>query len=213
MLPSLLSTTALALALAVRAWAHKTGPSDGGWGGKDSGYSGAPCLNATGVSTVIDGYTYLLEHPGGPYFNSTAEALLADDFVVYSDSILTLSNRSVRTRSRYLTRSRHPAALVLMRMRATLTKRPQRQLGQPAYPSKEVYIATQFQTPPLPVVQTLGVFATCNQVSWRWNASGIGSNKFEIKGIIAFDVNPASVQIDTVYSEFNTAAFEADLGA
>lgn len=90
---------------------------------------------------------------------------------------------------------------------------PAKQLGQPAYPSKAVYIATQFQTPPLPVVQTLGVFATCDQISWRWNASGIGSNKYEIKGIITFDVDAQAGQINTVYSEFNTAAFKADLGA
>lgn len=61
-------------------------------------------------------------------------------------------------------------------------------------------------------MQTLGVFATCDQISWRWLARGIGSDAFEIKGIIAFDVDAVAVQIDTVYSEFNTAAFEADLG-
>lgn len=87
------------------------------------------------------------------------------------------------------------------------------QLGQPAYPSKAVFIATQFQTPPLPTVQTLGVFAACDQVSWRWSASGIGSGEFEIQGIIVLDVDVERVQITTVYSEFNTAAFEADLGA
>ena len=35
---------------------------------------------------------------------------------------------------------------------------------------------------------------------------------YEVKGIIEFDVNPETVQIDAVYSEFNTAAFEAVLG-
>lgn len=86
------------------------------------------------------------------------------------------------------------------------------QLGQPAYPSKQAYIDSQAQTPPLPVVETLGVFNTCDKISWRWRATGIGSNQFEINGIINFDVNPETVQIDTVYSEFNTAAFQADLG-
>lgn len=61
-------------------------------------------------------------------------------------------------------------------------------------------------------MQTLGVFATCDQISWRWNASGIGSDEFEIKGIIVLDVDVEALQITTVYSEFNTAAFEADLG-
>lgn len=56
------------------------------------------------------------------------------------------------------------------------------------------------------------MFNTCDKISWRWRATGIGSNQFEINGIINFDVNAQTVQIDTVYSEFNTAAFEADLG-
>lgn len=59
---------------------------------------------------------------------------------------------------------------------------------------------------------TLSTFHTCDKISWRWNASGIGSNLYEVKGIIEFDVNPETVQIDAVYSEFNTAAFEAVLG-
>lgn len=53
------------------------------------------CLNKTGVDTLVNGYTYLLEHPLGPDFNSTAEAILSDKFQVLSDSILTLSQRPV----------------------------------------------------------------------------------------------------------------------
>ncbi|KKY39777.1 hypothetical protein UCDDA912_g00202 [Diaporthe ampelina] len=146
------------------------------------GYGRPPlkrCLNATSVDTLVNGYTYLLEKPLGPDFNSTAEAILSDKFSVLSDSILTLS---------------------------------QRPLGQPAYPSKQAYIDSQAQTPPLPVVDTLAVFSDCDKISWRWRATGIGSDQFEINGIINFDTNPETVQIDTVYSEFNTAAFQADLG-
>jgi hypothetical protein len=87
------------------------------------------------------------------------------------------------------------------------------QLGQPAYPSKQAYINSQAQTPPLPLVKTLAVFSNCDKISWRWRASGIGNNRFEVNGIINFDTNPDTVQIDTVYSEFNTAAFQADLGS
>lgn len=55
------------------------------------------CLNKTGVDTLVNGYTYLLESPLGPDFNSTAEAILSDKFQVLSDSILTLSQRPVST--------------------------------------------------------------------------------------------------------------------
>ncbi|CAN8098018.1 unnamed protein product [Discula destructiva] len=172
-----LSTTILALTTG----AFARGPY--GWPGRNgsgAGHHPAPnCLDATGVDTLVAGYTYLLEYPGGADFNSTAEAILSDNgFAVLSDSILTLSGRA---------------------------------LGQPAYASKDVFIATQFQTPPLPVVETLGVFADCDHISWRWNASGIGSNAFSVNGIIVLDVDVENLQITTVYSEFNTAAFEADL--
>lgn len=65
------------------------------------GYGPPPprnCLNQTGVDTLVNGYTYLLEHPLGPDFNSTAEAILSDKFQVLSDSILTLSQRPVSTK-------------------------------------------------------------------------------------------------------------------
>lgn len=168
------STFAVALSVAAGALAQR-------WHGQN----GAPrsghwhCLNETGVETLVNGYTYLLEKPGGPSFNSTAEAILSSKFFVDSDSILTLS---------------------------------QRPLGELAYPSREAYINSQSLTPPLPVVKTLATFHTCDKISWRWNASGIGSDQYEVKGIIEFDVNPETVQIDAVYSEFNTAAFEAVLG-
>lgn len=58
--------------------------------------SNKQCLDQSTVNTLVNGYTYLLEHPGGPDFNSTAKAILsADQFVVYSDSINTLSQRPV----------------------------------------------------------------------------------------------------------------------
>lgn len=85
-------------------------------------------------------------------------------------------------------------------------------LGVNPYPSKQAFIGGQATTPPIPVLQTLGYFYSCNQIAWRWNASSIGSNRYEVKGIITFDVNVASQQINAVYSEFNTAAWLADIG-
>jgi len=150
-----------------------------GWSGWNGGHGWAGCLNQTEVNNLISGYTYLLEKPGGPDFNSTAEAILSPSFMVFSDSINTLS---------------------------------QRPLGGPSYPSLEVFIATQAVTPPLPVVQTISSFYTCNQISWQWNATGIGANTLRVNGMIVFDVNATTSQINTVYSEFNTAAFQTDLG-
>lgn len=95
----------LALASCVAARATSSGPSPRAWpasnlgplffGGHGGPHGSRPCLNDTGVSTLVDGYTYLLEQPGGEDFNATAEAILSFQFIVYSDSILTLSGRPV----------------------------------------------------------------------------------------------------------------------
>lgn len=96
---------ALLMALVTSTVAHSGGGGGKGWTPQHGGGGGAPspppsCLNTTGVNTLVDGYTYLLEHPGGADFNVTAEAILSDtSFVVESDSILTLSGRAVRNKS------------------------------------------------------------------------------------------------------------------
>lgn len=90
------------LALATCALAQPSSAPWSGWKHSKSGGGGTPppsqhsCLNATGIETLVAGYTYLLEYPGGADFNATANAILTDSgFVVDSDSILTLSGRAV----------------------------------------------------------------------------------------------------------------------
>lgn len=84
--------TSIVTALAFAAGALAQGW--GGWGWK-GGPNPAPCLDEAAVMKLVTGYTYLLEHPGGPDFNTTANDILSDKFFVDSDSILTLSQRPV----------------------------------------------------------------------------------------------------------------------
>lgn len=142
------------------------------------------CLSNSTVQNIIESYTYLLQSPQGDDFNATANALLSDSFFVSSDSINTLVNAN--------------GGMV--------------PLGVNAYPSKKAFIAGQAQTPAIPSVETLGYFYSCDQIAWRWNGTGIGSQKYEVKGLITFDVNVASSQVDAVYSEFNSAAWLSDIG-
>ncbi|KAK5953646.1 hypothetical protein OHC33_005590 [Knufia fluminis] len=85
-------------------------------------------------------------------------------------------------------------------------------LGVNAYPSKQAFIAGQAQTPAIPQLATLGYFYDCDQIAWRWNGSSIGSNKYEVKGIITMDVDVTTSKINAVYSEFNSGAWLADIG-
>jgi hypothetical protein len=95
------STIATTLALAANALALPGGPWQN-WGGYP-GYPGYQCLNATQVSKIISGYTYLLQSPGGPQFASIATSILdSSNFTVQSDSINTLSQRSVSRSAAFL---------------------------------------------------------------------------------------------------------------
>ncbi|KIW15871.1 hypothetical protein PV08_05921 [Exophiala spinifera] len=79
------------------------------------------------------------------------------------------------------------------------------------FPNKDAFIAGQGSQPPIPVLKTLEIFFTCNKISWRWVAQGIGSGQYEVKGIDVFTVTPQG-QISEVYAEFNSGAWLADIG-
>jgi hypothetical protein len=69
-------------------------------GGSALGQHGPPpmyrnCLTDADAKTLVDGYTYLLQYPGGPNFNSIANTILANNFTVYSDSINFLGQKPV----------------------------------------------------------------------------------------------------------------------
>jgi hypothetical protein len=91
----LFSTIAICL-LAALPIASAGPPSWHNFGGP-----GKKCLSPQQVQSLLDGYSYLLQFPGGPNFTPTANNILTPDFQVFSDSILTLSNRPVRTSHRH----------------------------------------------------------------------------------------------------------------
>jgi len=48
---------------------------------------GRCCLSDSQAQNIVDTFKYLLANPKASDFNSTANALLADDFSEYSDSV------------------------------------------------------------------------------------------------------------------------------
>ncbi|KAK5196183.1 hypothetical protein LTR47_004376 [Exophiala xenobiotica] len=79
------------------------------------------------------------------------------------------------------------------------------------FPSKAAFIGGQSQQPAIPSLVTLDIFFSCTKIAWRWLAQGIGSGQYEVKGIDTFTITPQG-QISEVYTEFNSAAWEADIG-
>lgn len=79
--------------LALGASAVPADTSTDGWGGGGGGRP--PCLNDTGADYLVKGYSSLLEFPQGTNFNATANAILSEKFVVWSDSINSLAQKPV----------------------------------------------------------------------------------------------------------------------
>jgi len=189
-----------------------------GLGGSNGGPGQWACgLSQDNIDDLINGYTLLLTSPGSATFNATAARILASNFTVYSDSINSLASRP---------------------------------LGQPSFPpGRDGFVASQFSTPPIPVLTTTDVYVggywngtasnpsggvrggnswyggnqgqLCSdlKVSWRWTASGIGSNTYPVNGIVDFVLVPGNtglgqdkLVVETVFAEFNTAAWLLDLG-
>lgn len=148
---------------------------------------GAPygnCLHLGAATQIVNEFLSLISA-----FNSnTANALLADNFVDTSDSINYLAGVP---------------------------------LGSPTFPSKAAFVQGQGTQPAVPI-SLLNIDAvTCDGViAFRWVAFP-ATGKLGVKGInILYTVNggdknsvgPGGWQISQVFSEFNSAAWIADLG-
>jgi len=93
-------------------------------------------------------------------------------------------------------------------------------MGSVTFPSPAAFIAGQGSQPPIGI-DVLAIDAiTCDGVIvWRWTGNVGGS--LEVKGIDVFYavqvgsedcVGPSGWQLETVYSEFNSAAWVVDIG-
>ena len=79
------------------------------------------------------------------------------------------------------------------------------------FANKADFISSSSAQPPL-VLQTLDTFWSCRAISWRWiSVSGTGDDSEKVKGIDNFYINSKG-QIKSVYAEFNSGAWLADLG-
>ena len=79
------------------------------------------------------------------------------------------------------------------------------------FSSKAAFISSSSQQPPL-ILKSLDFFWSCKAISWRWiSQSGTGDDDIPVKGIDNFYINSQG-QIESVYAEFNSGAWLADLG-
>ena len=95
-------------------------------------------------------------------------------------------------------------------------------LGGVTFPSKQAFIAGQGSQPPIGLtILAIDSFTPGGVITFRWVAN-VGSQQYAVKGINVLyaslkgkncdKVGPDGWQLDTVYSEFNSAAWVVDIG-
>ena len=164
---------------------------------------GDSCISHAQAGVIVSTFQWLLANPKSPAFASTATALFSNSFDDYSDSINSITGQPVSYPSTFVKCNLTPLSL------SCTNSVPQ--LGSATFNSTQAFIAGSGSQPPL-YVTTLGYFAGCQEIAWRWQStSGVGSDEYPVKGIDTFYLNKRG-KIDTIYAEFNSAAFLADLG-
>jgi len=142
------------------------------------------CLCDSDAEVIGNDFQQLIAN----YSNALAEAVLADNYIDYSDSVISLIDGGGTV---------------------PLT------LGQPVFSTKAAFIAGQSGQPDVPFT-ILNLWHTCDTVIIRWVAQPGPAQP--VQGFDALVVVPsnksetsAPYQITTTYGEFNSAAWLADL--
>jgi hypothetical protein len=141
------------------------------------------CLDENAASYLVNSFADLLTNTGANFNTALANAILADDFTDTSDSINFLAGI------------------------------PE---GSVTFPSKAAFIAGQGSQPPIGFTVLSIDAVTCNTIAFRWIAT-VGLMKSPVKGIDIFYTSNSegrydTFQIESIFSEFNSAAWVLDIG-
>ncbi|KJY00710.1 hypothetical protein TI39_contig315g00038 [Zymoseptoria brevis] len=142
------------------------------------------CMTDEQAQQVANNFKELI----AAYSDELANAVLTEDFVDYSDSVIELINNGC---------SNSPVVL-----------------GTATFSSRADFEAGQSAQPPIPFEQ-LNIWHTCDAVTLRWKSAGPGQEPQQVTGIIVMETEcggDGTRLINTVYSEFNSGAWMANLG-
>lgn len=158
------------------------------------------CLCDSDADVIGNDFAQLISN----YSDAFAELVIADDYTDQSDSANTLIDNGGTSPipvSISLLRSRHDPNNSLL------------QLGNLTFATKAAFLAGQGSQPNVPF-KILNLWHTCDTVIIRWVAT---PGPQEVQGFDAILVQPSTngfqpYQLKTVYGEFNSGAWLADLG-
>jgi hypothetical protein len=131
------------------------------------------CLNSFLAQQIVNKYISILENQpyNGQDVNTTAQQIIASNYVEYSDSILSLEKAPVSTyrHTSLLSQDRRIAKLITLYL----------QLGNtPSATSRDQWVSEVTQHPETGI-QTLAVMNDCTRIMWFWNFPHVGSGQYE----------------------------------
>ncbi|EME81323.1 uncharacterized protein MYCFIDRAFT_88023 [Pseudocercospora fijiensis CIRAD86] len=114
----------------------------------------------------------------------TADKIIADDFVEYSNSILSLQHKAIA-----------PGDNI-------------------SAPNKATWTAGVLHSPQIKGITTKAVIADCNHIVWKWNFLGVGSAQFPVNGYNFFTMTRKGKQLQAqrLDLEFDSIAWGLDIG-
>ena len=74
------------------------------------------------------------------------------------------------------------------------------------------YIADGLSAPPIPVIQTVDSFHSCDRFLWYFEFDGIGSGKYRVRGMTLGTVDLSTGLGSHQVIEFNSLAWAEDVG-
>ncbi|KAF2170891.1 hypothetical protein M409DRAFT_18863 [Zasmidium cellare ATCC 36951] len=168
-------TTALAMLCTASAAATNNNPPPS--------YGGGKCVSQQEGQNFLQKFIGVLGRTD-PNYAATAQKIIADDFVEYSNSILSLQGLPLSA----------PLGI--------------------AAPFKDAWIQGVTQAPAFSGIKTLEVIVTCDRIVWYWVFTGIGSAKHPAAGFNLFHLKRKGpqLQVEKLFLEFDSIAWGLDTG-
>ncbi|KAF7197490.1 hypothetical protein HII31_01300 [Pseudocercospora fuligena] len=149
------------------------------------GYSSAPsqCITQKEAEAYIKTFIGVLGQTD-KHAAKTADKIIADDFVEYSNSILSLQHKTIA-----------PSDNI-------------------SAANKAAWTAGVLHSPKINGITTKAVIADCNHIVWKWNFLGVGSSQYPVNGYNFFTMTRKGKQLQaqSLELEFDSIAWGLDIG-
>ena len=175
----------------------------------------ANCLSDEQAKSIVDAFKKILTSPDRSVAKSTADQIIADEFLETSDSVNSLNGLPVSISLPFGFSVRFTKGYLIFLGPRLTNSSPgdQQQLGSTTFPSKDAFVNAMGHAPAIPTMTTLDVFHMCGRIAWYWSATAVkGTVAGDVRGFTVFYVTPDQQQVSMAMMEFNSLHWAKLLG-